>query len=115
MGLTGNENILHPRQSQELLAVGVHLHGVGSGIIANIETGESAERTDAGFRITMKKYSIHLLLSKIALKEIRFRCFEFANSLFLDLAHALTGKVKLFADFFESHFLTTDSEEKLDD
>ena len=52
------------------------------------------------------------LLSKIHFKKFVFVVVsQFANSFFFDLTHAFASKTELVANFFEGHFLTTDTEE----
>lgn len=52
--------------------------------------------------------------SEISLEQAALLAFEAADGLFLDLAHALACEVELGTDFLEGHFLTTDTEEHLE-
>ena len=50
MSLAGNEYFPRSGYGGELGPMVSNLPGVSSGIVADIKTGESAERTDAGFK-----------------------------------------------------------------
>ena len=55
-----------------------------------------------------------ILLPEIGFEQMRFLAFKTADGFLLDLTHTFASEVKLGTDLLESHLLTADSEEHLE-